>query len=70
MQATKKTAKEHLYKSNDSTSKFIFADPKINVSNELRLLLITLDKIFPMQSSEFIKLLYFGSDLNKKITTF
>ena len=34
-------------------------NPKISVSNKLRLFLIDIDEIFPMQSSEFTKSLYF-----------
>ena len=39
---------------------------KISVSNKLELFLIGIDEIFPMQSSEFTKSLFVGSNLKKK----
>ena len=47
------------------TLKFIFIDPKISVSNRLRLLLIDIDEVFLIQSSEFTNLMYFGSNKKK-----
>ena len=41
--------------------------PKIGVSNNLRFFFIDIDEIFPMQSSEIIKSLYFGSNLKKNM---
>ena len=40
---------------------------KISISKKLRLLLIDIYEIFPMQSSEFIKSMYFRSNLKKKL---
>ena len=38
---------------------------KINISDKLRLFLIDIDTIYPMQSSEFGKSLYFGNNFKK-----
>ena len=46
--------------------KIHFKGSKMCVSNTLRLFLIDIDEIFPVQSSEFTKSLYFGSHLKKK----
>ena len=58
------------HKTNVFALKFNFIGPKISVSIKLRLFLIYNDETFPMQSSEFIKSLYFGSNLKKTATKF
>ena len=58
-----KTLQAIKQKSNVFTYELIFTGPKINVSNKLGLLLmIYIEEIFSMQSSEFTKSRYFGSN--------
>jgi len=54
-------------KSKVFTLKLISIGPKISVSNKLRLFPIDIDEIFPVQSSEFTKSMYFRSNLYKKL---
>ena len=65
MQAIKETAQECQLKSNVFTLNFIFTGLKMSVSNRLELFLIDIEEIFPIQSSIFRKLLYFGSNKKK-----
>ena len=66
----KKLSKNSNNKWNAFILKFIFLGPKMSVSNKLGLFLYNLDKIFPIESSEFWKLLYFESNSNKTGTKF
>ena len=53
------------HKSNVFPLRFIFIGPKINFSNKL--FEKDMDEIFPIQLSEFTKLLYFECNLKKKM---
>ena len=57
-----KTVKECQHKWNLFTLKYIFSCPKISVSNKLGMFVIDINENLQMQSLEFTKSLYFGSN--------